>query len=455
MSIISINPANGETIAEYKEHTDEEVDRILETAADRFSKWRRVPYSDRAEMLQRAADELEARKEHLAKLMADEMGKPIGGGRAEVEKCAWVCRYYAENGEDFLADEPIEADRRKSYVHYEPLGTVLAVMPWNFPLWQVFRFAAPALMAGNTGVLKHSSNVTGCALAIEEVFTAAGFPEGCFTTLVIPSSKVDRVIEDPAIVAVTVTGSDAAGRAVASKAGAMLKKAVLELGGSDPSIVLDDADLELAAAACTTGRLINSGQSCIAAKRFIVHEAVYDEWLEKFTDAMSASAMGDPLDEGTVVGPMARADLRDELADQVARSVDAGATLHLGGEVPDGDGAFYPPTILTDVRPGSPAYEEELFGPVASVIKVDSEDEAVNVANDTEFGLGAAIYTSDLERGERLAAHFVDAGAVFVNAIVASDPRLPFGGIKTSGFGRELSEMGIKEFVNAKTVVVA
>ncbi len=455
MTFQSINPANGLLIAEYDEHSDHEVGEIASRASDRFAEWRRVPYSERARKLRQAAEVLESRLEALAELMAKEMGKPIASGRAEVEKCAWVCRYYADNGEKFLADEHIEAERRRSYVHYEPLGVVLAIMPWNFPLWQVFRFAAPALMAGNTCLLKHAANVTGCALAIEDVFTQAGLPSGCFQTLVISSSRVAEVIENADVAAVTVTGSEAAGRAVEAKAGEMLKKAVLELGGSDPSIILEDADLDLAASACTTGRLINSGQSCIAAKRFIVHEAVYDEWLEKFTRSMSAASMGDPLDESSVVGPLARRDLREELADQVARSVAAGAVVHLGSETPEGDGAYFPPTILTNVKPGMPAYDEELFGPVASVIKVGSEEEAVRVANDTDFGLGASIYTSDLDRGEKLAAQFVDAGSVFVNAFVASDPRLPFGGIKASGYGRELSEMGIKEFVNAKTVVVA
>lgn len=451
----SINPATGETIADYEEHSSGQVSEIVDRAHDRFVEWRSTSFDERAKLLRKAAEELENRKEDLARLMAEEMGKPMAGGRGEVEKCAWVCRYYAENAETFLADEHIATDRSKSYVHYEPLGVILAVMPWNFPLWQVIRFAAPALMAGNTCVLKHASNVTGCALAIEEIFEAAGLPEGCFSTLVISSSKVAEVIENPKVAAVTVTGSDAAGRAVASKAGENLKKAVLELGGSDPSIILEDADLDAAAAACSTGRLINSGQSCIAAKRFVVHEAVYDEWLEKFTQQMKSTAMGDPMDDATVIGPMARSDLRDELHDQVERSVEAGAKVHIGGEVPEGAGAFYPPTILTDVAPGMPAYHEELFGPVASVIKVGSEEEAIRVANDTEFGLGAAVYTRDVERGEKLAARFVDAGSVFVNAFVASDPRLPFGGVKTSGYGRELSEMGIKEFVNAKTVVVA
>lgn len=455
MVMQSVNPATGELVAEYDEHTPEQVSRILETSWARFESWRRVSFAERAALLRRASEVLESDKEALARMMAEEMGKPLAGGRAEVEKCAWVCDYYADHAERFLSDTHIEAGRTKSYVHYEPLGPVLAVMPWNFPLWQVFRFAAPALMAGNTGLLKHSSNVTGCALAIEKVFRDAGLPEGCFTTLVIPSGAVAGVIESPEVAAATVTGSEGAGRAVASKAGEMLKKVVLELGGSDPSIVLDDADVALAASSCSVGRLINSGQSCIAAKRFIVHEAVYDEWLELFTENMAAAAVGDPMDEETVIGPMARADLRDELADQVTRSIEAGATLHLGHKIPEGPGAFYPPTILTDIRPGMPAYSEELFGPVAAVIKVSSEEEAIEVANDTEFGLGAAVYTSDLARGERIAARFIEAGAVFVNSIVASDPRLPFGGVKTSGFGRELSELGIKEFVNAKTVVVA
>lgn len=450
----SVNPATGETIATYEEHSDEEVAELIGRAHKAFGDWRNATYEQRGDLLRKAAEVMESRKEELARLMASEMGKPITGGRAEVDKCAWVCRYYADNGADFLADTPIEADKSKSYVHYEPLGTILAVMPWNFPLWQVIRFAAPALMAGNTCVLKHASNVTGSALAIEEIFAEAGLPDGSLVTLVIPGSRVEGVIEDPRIAAVTLTGSDPAGRAVASTAGQMLKKVVLELGGSDPSIVLEDADLDLAATACATGRLINSGQSCIAAKRFVVHEGIYDAWLEKFAEKMATTPMGDPMDESTMVGPMARADLRDELADQVKRSIDAGATVHMGNETPEGDGAYFPPTILTNVRPGMPAYSEELFGPVASVIKVSSEEEAIQVANDTDYGLGAAVYTSDLERGERIASRFVDAGSVFVNGFVASDPRLPFGGVKTSGYGRELSELGIKEFVNAKTVVL-
>ena len=451
----SINPATGATVAEYAEHTAEQVVAAVDHAHRRFLEWRRVPFADRAAAMNRLADILVARQDELAHMMAVEVGKPVRGGRAEVVKSAWVCRYYAAKAEEMLADQPIETERSKSYVHHEPMGAVLAVMPWNFPLWQVIRFSGPALMAGNTAVLKHASNVTGFAIGIEEMHREAGFPDGCFATLRIPGSRVGEVIEHPHIFAVTLTGSAPAGRAVAARAGSLLKKTVLELGGSDPSIVLADADVAHAAASCAAGRLVNSGQSCIAAKRFIVSEDVYDEWLERFTDKMAATVMGDPLDEATELGPQARLDLRDELHDQVLRSIAAGATLHLGGTLPEGPGAFYPPTILTNVGPGVPAYSEELFGPVATVIKVNSEEEAIRIANDTEFGLGATIYTRDLARGEELAASFVDAGSVFVNDIVASDPRLPFGGIKASGFGRELSDLGIKEFVNAKTVVVA
>jgi succinate-semialdehyde dehydrogenase/glutarate-semialdehyde dehydrogenase len=451
----SINPATGALVAEYAEYSGEEVVVAVDRAHSRFLEWRRVSFADRARPMGRLGEILVARQDELAHLMAVEMGKPIGSGRGEVVKSAWVCRYYAAEAEEMLADRLIETERSKSYVHHEPMGAVLAVMPWNFPLWQVIRFSVPALMAGNTAVLKHASNVTGFAIAIEDMYREAGFPDGCFTTLVVPRSRVGEIVEHPHIVAVTLTGSAPAGRAVAAKAGSLLKKTVLELGGSDPSIVLADADVELAAASCVAGRLVNSGQSCIAAKRFIVHEDIYDDWLERFTDKMAATVMGDPLDESTQLGPQARLDLRDELHDQVLRSIAAGATLHLGGTIPEGDGAFYPPTILTDVGPDVPAYSEELFGPVATVIKVASDEEAVRIANDTEFGLGAAIYTQDLARGEKLAATFVDAGSVFVNDVVASDPWLPFGGIKASGFGRELSDLGIKEFVNAKTVVVA
>jgi succinate-semialdehyde dehydrogenase/glutarate-semialdehyde dehydrogenase len=387
--------------------------------------------------------------------MTLEMGKPVSGGVSESEKCAWVCDYYAGNAQGFLADQYVEVGTRKSFVTFQPLGVVLAVMPWNFPFWQVFRFAAPNLMAGNAGLLKHASNVPGCALAIEEVFQEAGFPEALFRSLLIPGSRVNDVIENPLVRAVTLTGSTPAGKAVAAKAGEMLKKTVLELGGSDPYVILEDADIPAAAVTCATARLINSGQSCIAAKRFIVVEAVRDEFEKLFITAMANTKMGDPLEEDTVVGPQAREDLRDELHDQVLRSIGAGAQCLLGGKIPEGPGAYYPPTVLTGVGPGMPAYHEELFGPVASIITVKDEAEALRVANDSSFGLGAAVFTADLERGTRIAREELEAGACFVNDFVRSDPRLPFGGVKESGYGRELSPYGILEFVNIKTVWVA
>jgi succinate-semialdehyde dehydrogenase/glutarate-semialdehyde dehydrogenase len=383
--------------------------------------------------------------------MALEMGKPIGEGRAEVNKCAQCCDFYAEHAESFLADEVIASDAAKSYVAHRPLGVVLAVMPWNFPFWQVFRFAAPALMAGNAGLLKHSSNVPRCALQIEEVFVQAGFPADVFRTLMIGSAKVDQVIEHPAVKAVTLTGSDIAGRKVAAKAGQMLKKTVMELGGSDPFVVLADADIAEAAAVAARARCINSGQSCIAAKRFIVEAPVYDAFLDKFTAAMAALVVGDPLADQTQVGAQARDDLMRELHAQVEASVAKGAKLILGGRPSAGPGSFYPPTILVDVVPGMPAYDEELFGPVASVIRARDVDDALHIANDTPFGLGASVWTRNLAKGEAFAAR-VEAGASFVNGMVKSDPRLPFGGMKISGFGRELSHHGIKEFVNIQTM---
>jgi succinate-semialdehyde dehydrogenase/glutarate-semialdehyde dehydrogenase len=404
--------------------------------------------------MKKAAAILRERAREFGELMTAEMGKPVAGGVAEAEKCAWVCDYYADNAEEFLADQEVETDASRSFVTFQPIGVVLAVMPWNFPFWQVFRFAAPNLMAGNAGVLKHASNVPGCALAIEEVFRGAGFPDGLFRTLLVPGSRVDSIIENPLVRAVTLTGSTPAGRAVAEKAGEQLKKTVLELGGSDPYLILEDADLDAAAATCATARLINSGQSCIAAKRFLVVEAVREEFEERFVAAMAATKMGDPMEEDTVVGPQARGDLRDELHDQVKRSVASGARCLLGGEIPEGPGAFYPPTVLTDVRPGMPAYSEELFGPVASVIPVKGEAEAIRVANDSVFGLGAAVFTRDEERGTRIAREELEAGACFVNAFVRSEPRLPFGGVKESGYGRELAPFGILEFVNIKTVWV-
>lgn len=453
--ITSISPTDGQVLAEYEETPPTEVRQQIETAASLQESWAHTSLEERAAPMLKMAELLEGHRDELALLMADEMGKPLTQGLAEVDKCAWVCRHYAENAEKILASEHIEADRSKSYVAYRPLGVVLAVMPWNFPLWQVYRFLAPALMAGNGGLLKHASNVTGSALWIDRLAVEAGFPDGLFRTLVLPSTRVDEVLEHPAVVAATLTGSDPAGRAVAQKAGSLLKKTVLELGGSDPYVVLADADLEQAATTCASSRLINGGQSCIAAKRFIVEEPVVEEFTKLFTAGVSEAVMGDPRDPDTTLGPMARVDLRDELHDQVERSIEAGARLTLGGEVPDGPGAFYPPTVLAGVEKGMAVYHEETFGPVAAIISAQDVDDAVRIANDTEFGLGAAVFTGDLEKGEQIARDRIQAGACFVNAFVASDPRLPFGGIKMSGYGRELSDIGMREFLNAKTVVVA
>ena len=454
MALRSINPATGELLREYGEATPEETTRILRAARVAFSAWRRTTFVERAGPMRRAGALLRERKDALARLMALEMGKPLAQGRAEAEKCASVCDYYAEQAAGFLAPETIATDAAKSYVAFEPLGVVLAVMPWNFPLWQVFRFVAPGLMAGNAGLLKHSSNVSGCALAIEGILHDAGFPSSLFRTLLVGSARVAAIIESPEVAAVTLTGSTPAGQSVARTAGGVLKKTVLELGGSDPYLVLEDADLERAAEACAASRLINGGQSCIAAKRFIVVEPVRKRFEELFVERMRARRMGDPLEEGVDLGPQARPDLRDDLHGQVQKSIARGARVLLGCSVPPGKGAFYPPSVLTDVAPGMPAYDEELFGPVAAIIAVADEREAVRVANDTPFGLGAAVFTGDAARGERIAREELEAGSCFVNAFVKSDPRLPFGGIKESGYGRELSGFGIREFVNVKSVFV-
>lgn len=454
MAIESINPATGEKFKAYQELSLEEVRKIIQSCNESFHAWRKTTFADRARLMGNAAKILRSKKEEYAVLMAKEMGKVIREGRAEVEKCAWVCEYYAENAEGFLEDEIIGTEANKSFITFQPLGVVLAVMPWNFPLWQVFRFAAPALMAGNVAVLKHASNVPGSALAIEDVFREAEFPVNVFRTLLIGSSKVDAVIENPLVKAVTLTGSAPAGKSVARKSGEMLKKTVLELGGSDPYLILEDADVEAAVTACVNSRLINAGQSCIAAKRFIAVESVREEFERLYVEQMKAKKMDDPLHEDTDIGPQARHDLRDELHMQVVKSIENGAACLLGGEIPEGLGAYYPPTVLTNVRKGMPAYEEELFGPVAAIIPVKDEEEAIRVANDSVFGLGAAVFTRDIAKGERLAAEELEAGCCFVNAFVRSDPRLPFGGVKESGYGRELSHFGIKEFVNIKTVFI-
>lgn len=455
MAINSINPATGEKIRDYDEKTPTEVTDAIAATHEAFLSWRRTDFEDRANLMRAAAGSLRDNATDYAMLMANEMGKPVTQGRAEIEKCAWVCEYYAENAAAFLEPEFVKTDATRSLVSFQPLGVVLAVMPWNFPFWQVFRFAAPALMAGNAGVLKHASNVPGCALAIEDVFKSAGFPPNVFRTLLIGSKQVEAVIENPRVKAVTLTGSTPAGKAVARKAGEVLKKTVLELGGSDPYVVLADADLEASVATCVASRLINSGQSCINAKRFVVVDTLRERFEQLYVEKMRAATMGDPLSDDTEVGPQARADLRDELHEQVRRSIEKGAKCLLGGDVPDGAGAYYPPTVLTDVAKGMPAYDEELFGPVAAIIPVASERKAIEIANDSVFGLGAAVFTSDVAKGEDIATRELEAGACFVNAFVKSDPRLPFGGIKESGYGRELSHYGIKEFVNIKTVYVA
>jgi succinate-semialdehyde dehydrogenase/glutarate-semialdehyde dehydrogenase len=448
----SINPATGQVLREYPEPDQAELMHILGASQKAFPAWKQTGFVQRAEHMQRAAHLLRERSAEYARLMAEEMGKPVRAGKSEAEKCAWVCEYYAKHAASFLQDEVISTDASRSFVTFQPLGTILAVMPWNFPFWQVFRFAAPTLMAGNVGVLKHASNVPGCAVAIEKVFRDAGFPPDVFRTLLIRSDRVGEVIDHPGISAVTLTGSTPAGRTVAARAGAALKKSVLELGGSDPYIILEDAHLDDAVQACVSSRLINSGQSCIAAKRFIVVQNVMEKFVRQFVETMSAAVVGDPLDPRTTVGPQARHDLRDDLHRQVTESIRQGARCILGGEIPEGPGAFYPPTVLTGVKKGMPAYDEELFGPVASIIRAVDEHEAIALANDSAFGLGAAVFTRDTRKGESLAATAIEAGNCFVNAFVKSDPRLPFGGVKGSGYGRELGPYGIKEFVNIKTV---
>ena len=454
MSVQSFNPATGEVLETFTATSPVEIERILAAAHAAFLEWRAVPFAARSERMREAARVLRAAKAEHARTMALEMGKPIVQAEAEVDKCAWACEYYAEHAGDFLAEQPRETDASKSYVRFDPLGPVLAVMPWNFPYWQVFRFAAPALMAGNPGILKHASNVPRCALAIEKVFRDAGFPRGLFASVLVEPPAVAAIIADSRIVAVTLTGSDRAGSKIAEQAGRVLKKTLLELGGSDPFIVLADADLAAAAKSAAEARLVNSGQSCIAAKRFIVVEPVADQFIERFVAELKSRRMGDPLARETQVGPQARMDLRDSLNHQVEESIRRGAKRLLGGEIPTGRGAFYPPTLLAAVDKGMPAFDEETFGPVAAVIRAKDDADAVRLANDSVFGLGASIWTRDRARAERMAAQ-IEAGAVFVNGVVKSDPRLPFGGIKRSGYGRELSEYGIREFVNIKSVWIA
>lgn len=451
----TVNPATGDVIEEYDLMDNAELDTIINSAESAQKSWSEQSFDQRAVFLKKIAAILKDRKYELGELMAKEMGKPLPQGVSEAEKCAWVCEYYADNAASFLKNETIETDASQSYVTYNPLGTVLAIMPWNFPFWQLFRFAAPALMAGNAALLKHAPNVTGCALEIENIIHDAGIPKNVFRTVLADIDQTQAMIQHSAIDAVTLTGSTRAGKAVAEQAGSVLKKTVLELGGSDPYLILKDADIELAAETCVNSRLINSGQSCIAAKRFIAVEDVYDEFLDLVLTKMENKKIGDPFDEDTDIGPMARFDLRDQLHEQVKKSVEKGAECMVGGKVPQGQGAFYPATVLTNIEKGMPAYEEELFGPVASVLKAGTEEEAISIANDTHFGLGAAVFSKDVKRAEKIASEKLEAGCCFVNEFVKSDPRLPFGGIKESGYGRELSHNGIKEFVNVKTVYIA
>jgi len=450
----SVNPFMGVVIKNYTEYTSEEVTFIISQVDNAFQQWKLTDFEQRSKLMKNLQVLLIDRKNELAGIMVAEMGKVLREAVAEIEKCATVCSFYADNAASFLKNEVIQTEASESYITYQPIGTVLAVMPWNFPFWQVFRFLAPALMAGNTGVLKHAANVPGCALAIEQLVRDAGFPENVFRTLMIGSAKVKEVIENPLIKAVTLTGSTPAGKSVASIAGSVLKKSVLELGGSDPYLILEDTDIAKAAKLCVTSRLINAGQSCIGAKRFIVAEKIYDAFEADFVRLMSEATFGDPLDPATKIGPLARPDLRDELHQQVENSRKLGARVLLGGFIPEGKAALYPPTVLTNVLPGMPAYHEELFGPVAVLFRFKSLEEAIRIANDTVFGLGAAVFTPDLAKGRLIAERGLEAGCVFVNDFVKSDPRLPFGGIKESGYGRELSVVGIREFVNIKTIVV-
>jgi succinate-semialdehyde dehydrogenase/glutarate-semialdehyde dehydrogenase len=449
----SINPATQEVISRTAKFSTRELEKALEQADRQARSWALSSFTERSALLEAVADQLESRCDEFAGLITREMGKLLRESRAEVEKCAWVCRYYAEHGEAFLTDEVIESDAERSLVAYQPLGTVLAVMPWNFPFWQVFRFAAPAIAAGNVGLLKHASNVMQCSASIGDLFTAAGAPEGLFTHLAIDSAQVGKVIEDPRVQAVTLTGSEPAGRAVAAQAGRVLKKCVLELGGSDPFVVLADADLELAVAKGVQSRFMNAGQSCIAAKRFIVVDGVADEFAQRFTEAAASLRQGDPMLEETQLAPMAREDLREELDAQVRDALAQGVELLTGGAPHEGRGWFYHPTVISGVIPGMRAYSEELFGPVASILRARDEAHALQIANDSRFGLGGSVWTRKRERGLSLARR-LECGCAFVNELVKSDPRLPFGGIKSSGYGRELSHHGIHEFVNAKTLWV-
>lgn len=450
----SINPANGNLIKEYKEHNDAEVEEIVKAVDADWQIWKNGPSAQRKTLMLKAAAVLRQKKAAFAKTISEEMGKPLSESMAEVEKSAWVCDYYAVNAEFLLADERIQSDASKSFVSFAPIGVVLAVMPWNFPFWQVFRFAAPALMAGNAGVLKHASNVQGCALAIESVFQLAGFPSNLFRNLIIKSNQVDAVIKNPKIKACTLTGSEFAGSRVAMTAGKEIKKTVLELGGADIFLVLKDADIQKAAKVAVQARMLNNGQSCIAAKRFIIDQSIEKEFLQLLHTELDKLKIGNPLDEKVNVGPLARLDLREEIHAQIQSSIAQGALLERGGAFINGDGYFYQPTIVTNLKSGMKLYHEESFGPVFSVIRFETEEQAIQIANDSDFGLGGSLWTNDLFKAEKMARE-IESGGIFINGMTKSDPRLPFGGIKKSGYGRELSHYGIKEFVNIKTIWIA
>ena len=452
--IHTVNPATGESGRTYDETSLEEAQAAARAAREAFLKWRRTSFAVRSQAIHNAAGILRARKDEFARLMTEEMGKTLDDGRAEVEKCAFHCDWFADHAEEYLADEPVDIGGGETFVTFNPLGVVLAVMPWNLPFWQVFRAAAPALMAGNGMLLKHASNVPGCALAIEHVLHQAGIPNDLFRTILLPSKHVEPLIKDENIAAVTLTGSVAAGRSVATAAGSVLKKCVLELGGSDAYLVLDDADVDAAAKIAATARMVNGGQSCIAGKRFIVVQEILDRFEAALVEAMRGYEMGDPSTEGTRLGPMVSVHARDDIHRQVTGSIARGAKLLLGGKVPDRPGAWYPATVLGNVAPGQPAHDEEVFGPVAALIAAEDEAEAIRIAKASEFGLGSGVLTGDLDRGRRIAAEELDAGMSFVNENVRSDPRAPFGGVKHSGYGRECSAYGIREFVNIKTVHV-
>ena len=454
MGIASINPTTGETLKTFEALNKSQVEELLARSAETFKTYRRSSFSTRAEMMHRAADVLERDKSELGKLMTLEMGKPLKAAIGEAEKCAWVCRYYAENTHHHLADQIVETNARKSYVHFQPLGPILAVMPWNFPFWQVFRFAAPALMAGNVGLLKHASNVPQCALAIEDIFRRAGFPDGAFQTLLIGSDAVESILNDVRIVAATLTGSEPAGRSVASIAGQQIKRTVLELGGSDPFIVMPSADLVKAVDTGVKARTINNGQSCIAAKRFIVANEIYEEFTERFVQGMKNLRVGDPMEESTDIGPLATPQILNDLAEQVEKAIATGARVLTGARKLDRPGNFYEPTVLDNIDPSMPVSCEEIFGPVAMLFRVKNIEDAITIANATPFGLGSAAWTNDPAEQSRF-IDGIEAGSVFINGMVASDPRLPFGGVKNSGYGRELAEFGIREFVNIKTVWIA